>query len=165
MRGRERGGDLAADGRRPRDVEGAFLSDHLAQVLPLHVLHDDEGPAVFGDVEVVHAHRVRMLQAARDHRLRPEALQEPLVVAELGGHDLHGADLSEGEMAHAVDRGHPARADLLEDLVFAAHDHARNQVGGGAQGRLVARTGVEVVGVRGAAGVAVLHAPPGCRAL
>src|SRR4029453_2824473 len=44
-----------------------------------------------------------------------------------------------------------------EDLVFAAHDHARDEVGGGAQGGLVARTGAEVVGVRGAAGVAVLH--------
>jgi hypothetical protein len=68
-------------------------------------------------------------------------------------------------MAHAVDRGHAARADLLEDLVFAAHDHARDEVSGGAQRRLVAGTGAEVVGVCGAAGVAVLHAPPGCRAL
>ena len=132
----------------------------LAQVPPLDVLHDDEGPAVLGDVEVVHAHRVGMLQPPRDHRFVAEALQEPLVVAELRGHDLHGADLPEGEMAHAVDGGHPARADLLEDLVFAAHDHARDEVGGGAQGRLVRGTGAEVVGVRGAAGVAVLHAPP-----
>ena len=100
-----------------------------------------------------------MLQLPRHHRFGAEALQEIRVVGELGPDELDGHDLAEGEVAGAVDGGHAARTDLLEDLVLAPDDHAGNELGGVAQRALVAGTDREIVRVRRVTLVAVFHAP------
>ncbi len=109
--------------------ERPFPADDLAQVGALDVLHDDERPAVLRGVEVVDAHRVRVLEAPRHHRLVAEAAQEVLVVGEPPRDDLDRADLVEGQVPRAVHAGHPARPDLVEDLVLAAQHHARLELG------------------------------------
>ena len=144
------------------EAERAFPPDDLAQVGALDVLHDDEGTPVLRRVEVVHAHRVRVLEAPRHHRLVAEPPQEVLVVGEAPRHDLDGADLVKGEVPRAVDAGHAARPDLVEDLVFPAQHHARLELGSAPKLRLVLGAGAELVGKDGMASRTVTH---GLRAL
>ena len=158
MRVGERGRDLAGDGERATQVEGAFAANHLAKTRPLDVLHDDEGPSVLRRVEVVHAHRVGVLEAASDDGLVAEAPREVLVVGEPPRDDLDRADLVEGQVPRAIDAGHSARADLVEDLVLAADDHPRLEVGRRAQLGLVLGARPEFVGKDGMASRTVTHA-------
>jgi hypothetical protein len=151
------GRDLARDDHGAAQRQRPLVADHLAEVLAFHVLHDDERTAVLRHVQVVHAHRVGMLQAARDHGLVAEAAQEVLVVGQAVVHDLDGAHLPEGEVSGPVHRGHPPRPQLAEDLVLAPEDHPRLQLGRGEQVRLVLGTGPELVRKDGMAGRTVTH--------
>ena len=150
---------LPRDRQRSRQGQGAVGADHLAQAPPVDVFHDDERPAVLGGVEVLHAHRVGVLELPRHHRFGPEPLQEVGVVGELGTDELYGHDLAEGQMLGAVDGGHPAGADLFEDLVLAPDHHSGDELGGVAERALIAGTDREVVRVRRVTVVAVFHVP------
>ncbi len=112
----------ACDGKWPR------LLDSVAQVHAFHVLHHDVGAAVFGGVEVIHAHRIRMLQLARDHGFRAETLQESIVFGEPAADHLECANLIEGDVLGFVDRRHAAGADAAQDLILVADHHAHNQL-------------------------------------
>jgi len=148
---------LARDLDRPAGAHHLFLAEDAAQAAPLHVLHDDEGPAVVRGVEVVDPDDVGMLQLAGQDGFALEPGQELLVGGEVGADDLDGPDLAEGDVLRLVDRTHPARAQPLEDLVLAAQDEAGHELGDRPQLLLVLRAGCEVDGVGGMAAVAVLH--------
>src|SRR5438105_14904545 len=98
-----------------------------------------------------------MAQLAGDDGLGLKALEKILVIYELVADYLDGADLSEGQMAGLVHRGHAADADPFQDLVLIADDHARGQLMERAQSGLVLGTGGELGGISAVTNVAVLQ--------
>jgi len=90
-----------------------LLLENLADILAHHQFHHDEGSAVVGVVEVVHADRVRMPQFAGDDRFLLKALQEVRVPGDLISNDLDRADFVEGEVTGSVDDTHAANPDAV----------------------------------------------------
>src|SRR5215218_906839 len=92
-------------------VETPLAAQELAQIGPVHVLHDQvEDTAVLARGD--RPHHVRMVECRREPRLAQEALPEPLVVRKLGRQQLQ--------------RHPPALAVLCE--VNGPHRPARQQL-------------------------------------
>src|SRR5947208_8579792 len=67
---------LAGDIERARNGEVAFFLQYRTQRLAAHVFHGDKRTAVFGDVEIIEPHGVRVVQLAGDDRLALEAIKK-----------------------------------------------------------------------------------------
>ena len=148
---------LAGDIERARNGEVAFFLQYRTQRLAAHVFHGDKRTAVFGDVEIIEPHGVRVVQFAGDDRLALEAVEKILVSAEGIVYHLDGQLFVEVEVRGAVHGGHAALADLFLNAVLSAQNHSRYEVGDGAQHGLIFRTGSKVRGIGVMAGIAVLH--------
>src|SRR5205085_1785093 len=107
-------------------------------------------------IEVIHPDRVGMLELSGNNGFALEAFEEILVGQTLIDH-FDGANLVEGQMPGPINRGHAAGADFFQDAIFLGNDEPFNDLGAGAQGGIIARTHVEVGGISGTAGVAILH--------
>ena len=147
---------LTRDAQSAVSAQRALCFEDFSQAFALNVFHDDEGPSVFGEIEVIHPDRVGMLELSGDNGFALEALEEILVGQTLIDH-FDGANLVEGQMPGPINRGHAAGADFFQDAIFLGNDEPFHDLGAGAQGRVIARTHVEVGGISGTASVAILH--------
>ena len=104
-----------------RGGSGAGPLDDRGEVLAVDELHDDERPGLVLAV-VVDRDDVRVVQRGRGLRLLAEARAEVGVAAVLGAEDLDGDVAVELVVVGAVDPGHPALAEQLDQPVAAAED-------------------------------------------
>src|SRR5205807_1851489 len=88
------------------------LLEELAQVGARHPLHDEDGTAVWQDVEIVDGDDVGRLDASQELGLAEEALGRSARQAELDRDEP-----VEGLVAGAKDDSHAAAADLLKEVV------------------------------------------------
>ena len=89
------------------------LAQRLAQALAFNIFHHNEWPSIFGDVQIVDAYRMRMLQSARDDGLGLKAPDQVFILQAAIDH-LDGANLAEGKVLGAIHRGHSSGANLLQ---------------------------------------------------
>src|SRR5262249_30916842 len=99
------------------------LADHLPQIFPFQVLHDDEeAPSVL--TEIVDRDDVGVAQLRAGLGFAKEARAQLIALVYVFGDDLEGNHTLEQGVACLVDGAHPSPPDLLYDLVFAqSFDH------------------------------------------
>jgi len=141
VRGLERGGGLGRDARRSVRCQSAFAGERSRQVSSLDQLHHHVWRGI--RPEVVYRHDVRVRDGCSPSRLDLEALAEPLILAELGAHQLHRDRAVELIVVAAVHGGHAATPDLGTDPI-ATSDALRN----GAH-RVLGSMFVVIIGVSG----------------
>ena len=108
--------------------EPAALAHDLTDRRAVHVLHHDEVTVRVGVVAgVVHLHDVRVHQLRGGQRLAPEARDEPVVLGEVLGQQLHGDLALEHAVERPVDGRHPAGAEALVEPVAARDLHAEHR--------------------------------------
>src|SRR5918999_1252793 len=90
--------------------------DDVGNRLAVDELHDYVVRAVIGAV-VVQRDDVRVIDVGGRLRLAPEAFHERVIAAEALGQNLYGHLSSEQFIARAIDLGHAARSDALENGV------------------------------------------------
>ena len=110
MRFAQRRADLRHDVAEPLLGERPVVAQDEAQVLSLHVLHDDvERPVVFQPAEVEHLDDVRMVESAGRLRLALEASHQRRILEQLRLEHLERHRPLEREVAGPVHLAHPAR--------------------------------------------------------
>ena len=115
-------GVLQTEGHLPDEPRGvargqrARLADHLADVLPLNVLHHEV--TFTGRLAlIVNPHEVLVLKLGADHRLAVEPGDRPRVVHPLRREDLERHPTVQLRVPREVDPTHPPLADQLEEDV------------------------------------------------
>ncbi len=111
-------GDLFDDVRCPVGRQRTLLLDDLLQGMALEILHDDIVDAVLVP-DVVDDDDIGVAQSSSGLSFSLEALDELLIVAELGWKRLDGHVTVEGWLIGAVDNGHATPPELVDDLVIA----------------------------------------------
>ena len=119
----ERARDLDRVGDRLVDRQAAHAADAVLERLALDVLEDDVGPAVLL-AGVDDADDVRVAELGDGARLAAEALELVGVRGDLAVHELDRDAALEHGVERAVDRRHPAGADLGVQPVPAIQLHA-----------------------------------------
>ena len=124
---------IVGGGERPRGLrdepgggprrQGTGAPDDRREVLALDQLHDDVRAGRIGAV-VVDRDDARVVQRRGRLRFVPEAVDEVRVGAVLGTQDLDGDVALELVVAGAVDGGHPALPEQLDQAVPPAEDGA-----------------------------------------
>ncbi len=118
---------------RPRSIarswsSGASAATTSLSVRPAQVLHRDVVGAVVL-AAVVDADHVRVLQAGGGRGLAAEALDELVVLGEAAVQHLERDLAAEVGVLGAVDVGHPARADPVDDPVAAVDERVVGDLG------------------------------------
>ena len=117
-------------------VEPPLVRQHVGEIDPVEVLHDEVGAAVLGRAEVGDVDDVGVADARGRARLAPEALDQLLLGRVVRVQDLDRDPLADLDVLAGVDRPHAALADLAQHAV-AVVDHAAGEVD--AQRLLLAR--------------------------
>ena len=118
--------DMARDVERALPRQPLLAIDEIAERLTLEHLHHQVERAVVGLAEVVDADAVGVADLAADERLALEPLARLGAAAQPRVQHLDRDGLADPDVLAAVDRAHPARADLGVDPV-AALQHAPDQ--------------------------------------
>jgi hypothetical protein len=105
----QRRSDRRDDRERPLRFERS-LTEHLAEVRAIDVLHRDEEPTL-SLVRVVDRDDVRMLQTRRGRGLADESVAEPRIVGEVRVEQLQSDLPTQLEVLGEIDDGHPAPTD------------------------------------------------------
>jgi hypothetical protein len=116
VRGRQRVGDLRADGERAGDGERA-AGDQLAHVLALDELHRDEVQP-FEFVQAVDGADVRVVEGGGEAGLALEAPEVGLARRQLGREHFDDDRAAELLVNGLVNRPLSARAELFRDAVI-----------------------------------------------
>ena len=112
----ERKRDVCCDLRRAVRVKGSGGSEYRRERTAVDELHDDEvRPVVLSPVE--HRNDVRVREVGGRLRLAPEALDERSVDRQLGEEDLYGHRTVQEAVVSAVNLGHSAAGDQVDQLV------------------------------------------------
>ena len=127
VRGGQRAADLDRDLAGPVRVEAALVRQHVGEIDPVEVLHDEVGAAVVGRAEVHHVDDVGMADARGGARLAPEPLDQLLLRRVVRVQDLDRDDLADLDVLGGVHGPHAALADLAQHAV-AVVDHAADEV-------------------------------------
>ena len=106
------------DGQRP------VAPQHLSEVDPRQVLHDDVRRAVLERADVEHLGDVLARQGGSGARLALEAADRGAVRRGLAAHELDGDLLTELHVTRGDDDAHPADAEHPLDLVLRGDDLA-----------------------------------------
>ncbi len=114
-------------GRAAIHREGALGAHGLVQVLALEELHDDVERPVLELAVPEDPHGVRVGQVHHGAGLATKARDEVLAIGELRMEDLHPHHALHLALQRLVHGAHPARADLLKDLVLAVQDVASDE--------------------------------------
>ena len=109
--------DLAQVAPRCERVERTAVED-VAERAAADQRHGQEGHTL-GDLEVVDRQDVRVVELGERLRLRFEPLDESLVLEKLWRQRLERHLAAEGLLDRAIDDGHAAAAEALDDLVLA----------------------------------------------
>ena len=112
----KRGTHLPDDGKRLVRIE-AHAVDDLVEVLPLHVVHDDEEVAGGGLAEIVDGDDIRVVQPRHDPRLALEIVRKAAVPADLERQQFDRDEAVERNLPRQIDCAHAAAADELLHLV------------------------------------------------
>jgi len=119
-------GDLAADRHGFSGRQLLRPLEQALQVLPADVLHGDEkGVPLFAQIE--HPADVGVTDFPGGLQLVPEAFDDPRVRGDRLLEELEGDFLADLPVEGPVDAAHPARAQLLDDLVAAGKDDPPGQ--------------------------------------
>ncbi len=121
VRGVERLADLRAHARGLARGQGTGLADDRREVLALDQLHHDVRPGVVL-AEVVNGDDVGVAQRRGRPGLVTEPGQEVGVAPELGAQQLDGNVALELRVARAIDAGHAALSEKLQQTVSPAED-------------------------------------------
>src|SRR6476469_780325 len=95
MRSRQGGANLRRDVQDSVDRQCPSSPYDAAQILAVHVLHDNKQPAILGPVQVFDSNRMRMPQLAGNDRLGAQPLDEAFVLEVLIVDQLNGEDFVE----------------------------------------------------------------------
>ena len=153
-------GGLLDDQAHARHRQRTFLTNELLQAFPLNKLHDDEGTAVFGFVNVVHAHRIGMLEPAGNDRFMLEALHEELIRHEFRGNNLDRPHFIKRQMQRLVHRAHTALPHFGQETIFSANDASIRPGSDLLQRTTICRANLVVVWITSLACWAGLHVAP-----
>src|SRR5262249_45337796 len=125
MRRRKRVGDLNRNRKRAFQLQGAPVDD-LADVASLDVLHGDEMNAC-GLVQIKDSAYVRVVQTGSKPGFARKALQAGFIGGQVRRKDLDYNRAPEPGIDSFIDLPHPARAELLTNLVMGERlrDHCR----------------------------------------
>ena len=85
VRRRQRPADLDRDLAGAFGIEPALVRQHVGEIDPVEVLHDEVGAPVVGGAEVHHVDDVGVPDARRGARLAPEAFDQLLLGASSAG--------------------------------------------------------------------------------
>ena len=130
MRFAQRRADLRHDVAEPLLGERPVVAQDEAQVLSLHVLHDDvERPVVFQPAEVEHLDDVRMVESAGRLRLALEASHQRRILEQLRLEHLERHRPLEREVAGPVHLAHPALPDEIVHAEAPGDDGAHERRG------------------------------------
>ena len=123
-------GDLHADLHAHEDGQRPVVGGERREGLAPDELHDDVGGALRGDPGVEGGDHVGMGQPGRGHRLAPEALQEQLVLGQVGVEHLHRHRSGQHVVVGLPDRRHSSLSDQLDQPVAAGeHGAGANRLG------------------------------------
>ena len=117
----QRAADLDEQRRGARPRQRAVALDHVREVEPAHVLHDQVQRALRG-AEVEDLDGVRVMQPRDRGGLALEPRDNIGVVREIAMQHLHRGDLAHAQMLDAVDDAHAAAADHLEHAIAILDD-------------------------------------------
>jgi len=97
---------LRRNANRPRDAEWPLFLKNLTNVFSFYQFHHNERSTIFGVVEIVHPHGIRMPEFAGHHRFLLKTLQEVCISSDHVADNFYGANFVEREMANSIDHPH-----------------------------------------------------------
>ena len=112
---------------RDLDRQRAALSQHVGQVLPGQMLHDDEGYAVRQRADVEDTGHVLTADLGRRAGFAREALDQLGDLQGLGAQELQRHDLAQLDVHGRHDVAHATRANQLQDFILARDDVAHRK--------------------------------------
>nr|WP_236644646.1 hypothetical protein [Sorangium cellulosum] len=120
----ERAQHLDRHGERVPPVDRGPAGEHGVERLALQQVHAAEQAAIRGHAEVVDLHEVLVGEAREDARLAAEAVRDRVGRGVLGGDDLERHAAPEVDVLRLVDGAARAGADLAQQPVARAGQHA-----------------------------------------
>ena len=102
--------------------EPSALLEHLVEIQPAQILHDEVGQPVVEPARVHDAHDMLALQVRHRARLSQETADRQPVLRGVAPEKLDGDRLFEVRVVRGDDHAHPADADDALDDELAAHD-------------------------------------------
>ncbi len=152
-------GDLAGDGEGEGDVEGlGRVVEEGSEVGAVNELHGEEEGSILGWLQISRVYYIFMPNLAQGADFAQEAGGEGLVVAQIAGQKFEGLRLVHERVLGEIDGSHAALAELADDAVGVADDHAGLEVANLVKQHTMRGAGGVAVGIAGGALWAGFHA-------